>query len=1154
MALNPGEIGFVQYNADGTDDFGFVALVDIAGGEQILFTDNGWFGDDSGFRPGEGVITWTAPASGVAAGTVVVIDTTPGASIGTVSETGDLNFAASGDQIVAYRVAGTSIVPIAALNNEGDGVFQADATSSNTSALPAGLVLGESAVAVPEIDNVAYQGPLTGTKAALQAALFDAANWTGGSDTVNQSFAGAFTLIDGATPGVIVGESGGSTGVAEGGATDDVTIGLATVPAAPVTVTVIPDAQVDLGAGAGHSIELAFTPDDALIPQVVTVAAVDDDLVEGDHTATLSIAVASADPGYDGLAVDAVTVAIADNDQPPTPIHLIQGSGAVSPLVGAEVTIEAIVVGDFQNGDADGTRNLGGFFVQEEDADADADPSTSEGIFVFDGSFGVDVALGDLVRITGTVAEFFGETQIGNVTGVTVLSSANPLPTAAVIELPAAAVTTNQNGAFQPDLEAFEGMRVTLPQTLTISEQFQLDRFNEIKLVEGDRPQQFTQTNAPNVAGYDQHLREIGARTITYDDGLNVQNAAIDNLDGFAPYGTATAPRMGDTVTGLSGVLDYKWAGNAASGATWRVRAVEDGETSFESANPRPAAPADVGGSLKVASFNVLNFFTTLDTFPGNEGVGPNQDQEPRGADTNPQSARPGTGPLDEFTRQVTKLATAIEAIDADILALIELENDFLDPGLSPGDRAAQGDRGTAIEFLVGAVNARLGASVYDWVDPGREFVGGDAISVGFLYNATTVVPVGAPAILDDPAFTDPNDTGLARNRPALAQTFEEIDSGETFIAVVNHLKSKGASGLAAGDPSNPDSDQGDGQGFWNDTRTKAAAALADWLATDPTGSGDPDVLILGDLNAYGREDPIAALEAAGYVDLAKPFIGDDAYSFVFDGQTGTLDYALASPTLAAHVTGAAEWHINADEADALDYNLEFGRDPAIFDASSPARNSDHDPLIVGLQLRTEPVEPLVAAASLRFDGSGLLPKLTYVEDGVTRAEVLQVPFGEVRDPGDEIPFAVFALDSDDAFCLFGNKIPFAFVDRTSVLRKDGIAIRDGDDGLFGLDPRRIDGDEVLVVAIEEDAPFAFARAATVFLGKLGGGAPSVSATAYLDGDAVGRFTSAGTTLAIAPDDGRGFDRIELAAEGDTRFTFLGADLFDLFAADVLIA
>ena len=111
------------------------------------------------------------------------------------------------------------------------------------------------------------------------------------------------------------------------------------------------------------------------------------------------------------------------------------------------------------------------------------------------------------------------------------------------------------------------------------------------------------------------------------------------------------------------------------------------------------------------------------------------------------------------------------------------------------------------------------------------------------------------------------------------------------------------------------------------------------------------NILILGDLNAYAQETPVRTLVDAGFVDAADQFLGDDAYSFVFDGQTGTLDYALASGAMAAALTGATEWHINADEADAIDYNLDFGRPADLFNGDTPARNSDHDPVIIGLDI-----------------------------------------------------------------------------------------------------------------------------------------------------------------------------------------------------------
>jgi predicted extracellular nuclease len=172
----------------------------------------------------------------------------------------------------------------------------------------------------------------------------------------------------------------------------------------------------------------------------------------------------------------------------------------------------------------------------------------------------------------------------------------------------------------------------------------------------------------------------------------------------------------------------------------------------------------------------------------------------------------------------------------------------------------------------------------------------------------------------------------------------------------VNHLKSKGSDCNAVDDP-----DTGDGQGNCNLTRLAAAQALVDWLATDPTGSGDADALIIGDLNSYDKEDPIDAILAGAddtlatfddYTDLVYQYQGEFAYSYLFDGQLGYLDHALASPTMAAQVTGATVWHINADEPDILDYDMSFKQDPqdALFEPNA-FRSSDHDPVIVGLDL-----------------------------------------------------------------------------------------------------------------------------------------------------------------------------------------------------------
>lgn len=691
----------------------------------------------------------------------------------------------------------------------------------------------------------------------------------------------------------------------------------------------------------------------------VTVEIADDPVPEPDETFTLSLSDPTATAGEARIADGSGTATIVDDDVGISRISQVQGGGTASPLVGGRVTVEAVVVGDFQNGDADPRREIGGFYLVEEAADRDADGLTSEGIFVYEGAgpLRADVNEGDLVRVTGTVAEFNGETQltVAGAADIQVVSAGAvaDIGTLAVeMDLPAAGTTGSASNGFQPDLEAYEGMLVTIPQTLAVTEQFNLDRFNEIELYAGegdrlagridesadDRPYQFTQTNEPDAAGYADHLRQLASRSITYDDGLNSQNQPIDFLDGFDPdddgvgptaanpeepgYGTATAPRMGDTVTGLTGVLGFGPAG------AYRVRSVEDGDNTFMSVNERPSEPDPVGGTLQVASFNVLNYFTTLN-------AGGNRTEngfEPRGANS----------PA-EFERQTDKLVTAILGLDADVLGLVELENDFI-----------EGSSGNAVEYLVGELNAAAGKTLYDWVRPGQDFVGGDAIAVGMIYKPEEVriARDTEVAILDDsdvrPELLAESTIGRIFNgentsRAALAVSFEETGTGEQFTAVANHFKSKGGAGQGE------DADRGDGAGSWNNQRELAAEALTKWLGTNPTGTDDGDRMILGDLNSYFREDPIDTLKAAGYENLQERI--DDPYSYVFDGQIGSLDYILANGTLADQVTGITEWHINADEADALDYNLDFGRDPDYFDGSVAARVSDHDPLLAGLDL-----------------------------------------------------------------------------------------------------------------------------------------------------------------------------------------------------------
>ena len=596
---------------------------------------------------------------------------------------------------------------------------------------------------------------------------------------------------------------------------------------------------------------------------------------------------------------------------PPDPvarlIHEIQGTGPASPLDGTGVVVEAVVVGDFQ-----GTGALRGFYLQEEDAQADADPLSSEGIFVFDASFGVDVAIGDLVEVTGTVDEFNGSTQIGTVTSVNVISAGHSV-TPAIVTLPVTAIT---------DFEAFEGMSVHLPQSLTISEFFNYDRFGEIVL-STERQFQPTALFEPGSPEATQLASTNALSRITLDDGRTPQNPDPAIHPNGAEFNLDNLFRGGDTVTNVAGVLDFAFE-------LYRIHPTQGADFAVE--NPRPSEHAAVGGSLEVASFNVLNYFSTIDT--GVFICGPLENQECRGADD-----------AGEFTRQKDKIISALAAIDADVVGLMEIENNLTDEALID---------------LVAGLNTRVGAGTYAYIGSGS--IGPDAIRIALIYKPSRVTPVGADAVLNSDEFLDPNNLGQAQNRPAQAQTFQENATGEIFTVVVNHLKSKG-SGCGPGDDDPV-------QGSCNLTRTLSAAALADWLGTDPTGSGDPDFLVVGDLNSYDKEDPIDALTAGAddtagtdddYTDLLLQFEGENAYSYLFDGQLGYLDYALANQTLLGQVTGSTVWHVNADEPDLIDYDTTFKQpaQEAIY-APDPYRSSDHEAVIVGLALDQTP--PVVAA------------------------------------------------------------------------------------------------------------------------------------------------------------------------------------------------
>ncbi len=600
-------------------------------------------------------------------------------------------------------------------------------------------------------------------------------------------------------------------------------------------------------------------------------------------------------------------------------ISAVQGSGLTTPMAGQAVTVRGVVTADYQGAPP----SLGGFYVQSLPVDDDGDPATSEGLFVYDftSEGSGPVSVGDVVVVTGTAGEFGSQTQLAYVTSLVIEGTA-PLPAITDVTLP----MLSSSG-----LEPLEGMRVRFPQTLYVTSagksanfaisyerQGELILSSDGPLVEptealdpnDDPPSGTTSTGASNVPAITTLAAANALRTLVLDDA----SGAL--YPDPTPYLNAQGTRRcGDGVTGLSGILSF-------AGGRYRIQPT--GPVTFVDANPRPVTPPVVGGRIKVAAMNVLNYFITFG--------GAND----RGADNST-----------EFARQKTKIVAALSALDADILGLIEIQN-----------------TSAAVNDILTALNAAVGANSYFAAPDPAGGAGGDYIRTVLLYRPSKVRLFGPCYSDNDIVWNTPNPLRLP-----LAQTFEELATGERFIVCLNHWKSKSTGGA-----SGANADQGDGQGAFNDLRRQQAARLVAWLQTVRAAVGDDDVLVLGDLNSFGEEDPLDVLRANGYADQGARFHPGD-YSYRIAETRGRLDHAFATSTMAAQIGFADHWHINADEPSFYDYNLENKTVPQqAVNVGTPFRSSDHDPVLLGVSLSPQPTTFAMWAAARIPGGAGNQP------------------------------------------------------------------------------------------------------------------------------------------------------------------------------------
>ncbi len=587
------------------------------------------------------------------------------------------------------------------------------------------------------------------------------------------------------------------------------------------------------------------------------------------------------------------------------------------------VTVQGVVTADFRDG-------LRGFFVQ--DIAGTGFPEVSDGIFAFTPSgegATAELSPGDLIRFDARVGSFQGAQQVGFVSNV-ILCDERVEVTPVELVLP-----------LEPEARwPYVGMLTTLPQNLTVTENFLLGRFGMLSVAEGGR---LYHPNNGNVEGTPEEIRASNlSRRLIIDDGSNVQNPAVVP---FLEIGGTI--RIGDTMlSGVTGVMSYGRPStfDASGPEDFRLHVLDTDAVDFDATNPRPPSPAEVGGNITVSSYNVLNYFVTFST-PGNLSRGARNESE--------------------FERQRTKLIAAIKEIDADILGLIEMENEDVVQGALgiPEDQ-----RRSAVQDLVNGLNAAYGYEAYAAM-PDPADVGTDAIRQAIIYKPNRVTFLAAAS-----------DTDPVHNRPPVAGTFRQNEApfGAVSLVVV-HNKSKRCSEGWEADP------ETQFEGCFNNLRVEQMAALRAFVAELKEAHYDTDVVVMGDMNAYNEEEPITTFAASGMVNLNLMIPDEDRYSFVFDGEAGTLDYAFASSTMAEQVTGVTIWHINPDEPRVLEYSqVRFGPYD-IYHDDSPYRSSDHDPVILGANLiEDDLLDALIGDVKLYRDtgvltdeqAEGLLAKL----------------------------------------------------------------------------------------------------------------------------------------------------------------------------------
>lgn len=590
-----------------------------------------------------------------------------------------------------------------------------------------------------------------------------------------------------------------------------------------------------------------------------------------------------------------------------------------------QYTVRGVITADYRY-----SNGFSGFYLQTPDSKAK--PNLNNAIFVYvpASSQIKGGQVGEEVILRGRLTTYQNQLQLDQLNQA--IQTCNPQASSWVAAQTVNLPFESLSDAMRHSPKRYQGVLVKLPQSLTVSENYNYGRYGELALSLG---RLYMPTNLyPAKSAEAIHLAQQNLLSkIILDDGYNNQNRTPWLPVSFNAQNTL---RAGYELQNVEGILEYRFN-------QWRIQPIQGKNlpSIHSSKNERSTVSAKNTSQIRAAAFNVLNY---------DNGAAQGFPTE-RGAKTKA-----------EFDKQHQKIVSALKAIDADVYGLNEIANN-----------------GYGSDSAIAYLTQSLGP---DWkyvTPPNADRLGTDAIAVAIIYNSKRLTPVNAAAVFDD---------ATQLNRVTMAQSFKPVAGGKTFTVVPQHLKSKGSC-----PDTGVDADQGDGQGCWNSTRVTAIQKLMQWLATNPTKIDQPKVLILGDLNSYAKEDPILALERGNYKNLfndEKIGQGKQAYSYVFGvasnaqgyGGAGNLDHAIADAQLYPLVRRAFSWAINADEPTALAYNEDYKTEEQIqaFYSADAFRSSDHDPIIIDLYLSdqpevatpVEPTEPEDAKPKTKGGSTGL--------------------------------------------------------------------------------------------------------------------------------------------------------------------------------------